>query len=175
MKLLDRKEFDALPKNEQRVRIAIDVVARINAGVLQPAEGNLLSFYDEDDESFEAFDSPFGYKKEIPNIQEYFNNNNDCGACAKGALVCSWVGNFNHYTYSDVRNMEYDLHTHSYPKELIDIFGTDMLNLMEVEFEGQIFPWSDFSFSFVNITGNYKHNLIKIMENIIDNDGEFIP
>jgi hypothetical protein len=141
IKLINQKEFDAMTDAEKRVAIARDVLARIDAGLLVPSGCAY------------THDSIKGSGK------DYFNSN-QCSVCAKGALLCSWIGNFNKYNIEDIRGR-------GTVKELRDLFGDETLKLIEIYFEGWSLP----------DTGKKvdRMTLTQIMQNIIDNGGEFIP
>ncbi len=160
LKLLNKEEFDALPANLQRVEIAKDVIMRMESNLLTGRQGNLLTsgiidFYDS-----------------IGDPQDFFNSpDNRCSACAKGALICSWVGNFNSTSWRSVHSYSYKVES-GFPDELISIFGYEMLDQIEVEFEGKKHAWNHTPKA---VGCDYSGNLYAIMENIIENNGEFIP
>jgi hypothetical protein len=154
---LDKEEFDKLSRAQQRVAIAKDVIDRDKAGLFGTAD-NL------------NFESTFLHEKNQENFlnrnpKEFFNSKK-CHVCAKGALVCSWVGNFNSYDAQQVRNFSLDIERpNRYPEQLLEIFGKRMLDQIEIAFEG----WFAFRSS------KYEKNLSLIMQNIVENGGEFIP
>lgn len=163
--LLDKKTFDKLPANKKRVAICEDVLARIKARLIRPDQGDLLHYRRHYDH------------KRSP--QETFNSKK-CVACAKGALICSWVGNFNKVSWRDVDYFDYDLnHEKSYPPALLRIFGRKMLDNMEAAFEQTINTWSYSDAEIKPYTKMFKKNskglLQKIMKRIIKNDGAFPP
>lgn len=168
MDFISQEEFNKLSNAEKRVVIAKDVIYRVESKRLGPAKASLFN-----DHLVEASFEPNPYL----DLQDLLNReNNGCAGCAKGALVCSWIGNFNHYKYDDIHRMSSDLRTAaSYPVELKEIFGRKMLDLMEINFEGRTYPWTDESVKDSNINAEYNFNLLGIMENIVENNGEFIP
>jgi hypothetical protein len=154
---LDKEEFEKLSRAEQRVAIAQDVITRDKAGLFGTA----------DDLNFR---STFLYEKSLgefiaSNAKDFFNSKK-CHVCAKGALVCAWVGNFNSYTAHDISNFSLCIENpKKYPEQLFEIFGRELLDLIEKAFEG----WYEFRGE------EYTKKLSLIMQNIVDNDGEFIP
>ncbi len=157
LQLLNKEEFSALSPAKKRVAIAKDVIQRDRANLF---DTSWTGFFNE------VHDTEFRES----NPQEYFNQKT-CHVCAKGAIMCSWVGNFNSYSADDVRGFDFIFHDtrtakrrNLYPKELIDIFGIKMLDLIEAEFEG----WK-------TATCKYKRNLRAIMENVVANKGKFVP
>lgn len=172
LKLLNKEEFDKLTNPEKRVAIAKDVIARIDANLIKPFSGSLFA---NRDSVFKMDSTP----------QENFNNKK-CEVCAKGALMCSWIGNFNEYDHWQVAAMDYGLDTkdNTYPVELLDIFGREMLDDIEAAFEGFVYCWHYDYEKYKKILfvrdydlecdKTYQHNMKGIMQNIIDNNGEFI-
>ena len=167
MKLINKEEFDKLTQEQQRIAIAKDVIERIDRGLISPRTGDLFS---------EDLVEAWGECK-IP-LQEFLNKT-ECAACAKGALVASWIGNFNHY--ASISDFTYNFEDHRkeddaddmYPKELIEIFGLEMLGLMELAFEGQGNYWNILGITQV-VNRQYADDLEGIMENIIENNGTFV-
>lgn len=168
LQLLNFEQFSTLSQMEKRVAIAQDVIARISAGKIQAIQGSL-------------FQSKSGLNNDKTSLQQSFNQNL-CEVCAKGGLICSWVGNFN--KYNDIYDFSEDVEQ-GYPAELIEIFGKKLLDAIEVCFEGKTYPWHNEEFDeyikdnidFRNIPtlfNKYKNNsnrLKAIMQNIIDNQG----
>lgn len=163
--LIEKEKFDVLSNAEKRVEIAKDVIARLRADKIISDPGSLMGDCDE----IELSDL---------SAQDFFNNK-PCHVCAKGALICSWVGNFNHYSKAEFGRFNYDFRIGSktYPKELIDLFGMEQLSIIEREFEQSQYGWCvvkniDFR---PNYSSPYHKNLRTIMENIVKNKGTFIP
>jgi hypothetical protein len=164
-KLLDKKKFDKLPANQKRVVICQDVLARIKARLIAPDQGDLLH--------------QRGVFSRAISPQETFNSKK-CAACAKGALICSWVGNFNKVSWGELGYFDYDLRaSKSYPPALLRIFGRKMLDNMEAAFEQSPNSWSYSSEETKPYRTMFKNGskglLQKIMKRIIKNDGAFPP
>jgi hypothetical protein len=122
--MIDKTTFDNLSIIEKRKAIAKDVIARLKSKNLVPINGELVIMT----------------LSSITDSLQTQINNNKCKVCAKGALICSWIGNFNRY--EDLSKFDYDLNNRSnYPAELLEIFGRDMLDRMEAAFEGEVFAW----------------------------------
>lgn len=167
MKFLNRDAFNALTPAQQRVAIAEDVIIRLEADMLLPSCGSLL------------YVPGANIKTDIRSTLNNPSQAHECYACAKGALIVSWIGNFNHYQYSHLGAFSADLREqterNNYPEEILEIFGRKMLDLMEIEFEDTIYSWSDKPFEDYTPTHKYHGDLREIMENIVANKGEFIP
>jgi hypothetical protein len=168
---IKEKAFKKMNMARRRVAIAKDVIQRMDNSLIIPMTGDIF-----------GENAPEDYENSRLSLQEFFNSE-PCEACAKGALVCSWVGNFNNY--EDLVGFTFDFERHqgknhtSYPKELIKIFGLEMLGLIEIAFEGNGNDWNvlgirDPYLSGEYINTDYKNDLRGIMENIIKNKGEFV-
>lgn len=141
MKLLDPKEFGKLTKLEKRVAIARDVVARLNAKKLRALP-------------LEIFSSNTTYLRNGSTGLQNAINSNTCEACAKGALCISYIGNFNHYENLMFSPQLYNVDiTDEYPKELLDIFGKKLLDVIEIAFESRVFRYTNKVF--VNTEDDY--------------------
>lgn len=163
--LIDKKKFVKMNKMRRRVAIAKDVIARVDARLIIPHRGAMFT----DDTKWNM--------RASKTAQEFLNSK-PCHVCAKGAFVCSWVGNFNHYDANDIRMFKFDMKGEKpYPKELLDIFGLDQLSIIEREFEQCQYSWSTVKYpSFSpNADSPYYKNIKAIMENIVKNKGTFIP
>lgn len=175
--IIDKETFDAFSQAEKRKAIAADVIERINNDLLVGASGALFETLEWEDESISVKD---------------FLNETKCSVCAKGALVCSWIGNFNKYDWDFMggfRCSDAEPVANYYPKELIEIFGAETLDLMEAAFEGSLYSWCCFHPKYqkileeegesidsaypIQIISKYTEDLRGIMLNIIENEGEF--
>lgn len=158
IQLIDQKAFNALSTYQKRVAICKDVIERMENKLLSPK--TQIFFTDKFYPAWEAAVTP----------QEYINTH-ACNVCAKGAIMCSWVGNFNKYNKAEVYRFSELVHIAdaSYPVELIEIFGKNLLDTIESAFEGygtsilRTFPRRD-----------SKEMLHDIMTNIIKNNGKMI-
>lgn len=166
----DNKAFDSADAAQKRVKIAQDVIDRLKvkqviatSEFLNNEEG--CDFWLESDES---------YKDTV--------NTKVCRACAKGALFLSYVGRVNNLNGTgNGSSINYDSPE---MEKLKEIFTQEQLDLMELAFERNEFSWmvTDFdeevkerAYAF-NRRRNNKDNMLKaICENIIENNGTFIP
>ena len=164
--LIDPVEFDTLTTMQKRVAIAKDVLWRVNNEFIAPQQGNF-------------FIAEEGNKDYI--------NQNTCQCCAKGAIMCAFIGNFNKYSVLDY---DFDL-VGSYPRELLDVFSIEMFEAIESAFEvlnDSYGSWNttknsvrdslnDTFYSYSGILDrsvNATQRLILIMQNIIDNHGKIV-
>jgi hypothetical protein len=158
---INKEEFDKLPKNEKIVVICKDVLARLDAELIIPQSG---SFWDDFSDIQEVFDSP----------KECFNEK-PCEVCAKGAIFSSWVGNFNNIDWTEAVGVTENVKT--MPRDLVKIFGKTLLDKIEVAFEGRKYrrtPSVSLKYAFLYDDKSYKESLQAIMENIIENNGDFV-
>jgi hypothetical protein len=170
---LEKESFERLSNKEKRIAIAKDVIARVDAGMLRPKRDTVIS----------------GYFLDTADMAKQWLAENSCSACAKGALICSWIGNFNSYEGKKYSPRVFGTNSWeegaNIPQELIEIFGAETLDQIEVAFEGQInyynFGFDDFKANHgmegaypVRIESPYFDNYRKIFQEIIDNDGDFV-
>jgi hypothetical protein len=164
MNLLNKIDFDALTFNEQRVAICKDVIARLNAQKLIPNHGNFFS----------NRESVVSYSDLSFSVQESINTN-QCKACAKGALFCSWVGNFNNVDREEIERVcEITSSMFVIVPELVGIFGPMMLDNIEAAFERSTYHWHYDEHATREYAKAFRsYDLKGIMQYIIDNGGEF--
>jgi hypothetical protein len=164
MNLLNKTDFDALASNEQRAAICKDVIARLNAQKLIPNHGNF----------FINRDSVVSYSDLSLTVQESINTK-PCQTCAKGALFCSWVGNFNNVDRTGLErvNLVVSSMANIVP-ELVGIFGREMLDNIEAAFECDTYCWHYDEYATQQYAEAFRsYDLKGIMQYIVDNGGEF--
>lgn len=163
---MNTENFESLSPAEQRCAIAQDVIDRIDSSNIYPVNGRLI--YIAGNVDFEKQES----------LKDAINSEGAvCHACAKGALIVSWIGNFNKYTFSDYLDFDTSLRDDTrYPRELLNLFGRDQLDLMEVWYEDCVYSWTSHNVaSLGEPSSKYYNDLKGIMQNVIDNKGTFIP
>lgn len=96
-----------------------------------------------------------------------------CECCAKGALVIKWIEKFNNISRDEFLNFDYT--SDGLPKDLVKLFGTRLLDEIEVAFELSFFSWADILLDrFYQLESQYSlyknedERLIAIMQDIID-------
>lgn len=180
-KILSKEEFEALPKWQQRVMIAQDVIEQIKIGRYSPRTGRYVSL-----------DIPVG--EYSSDIKENFEKIKDCSVCAYGACIMSAIHfkntlKFYQVSHSDIANED------SAANEFIgELFSKSQLYLIEQAFEGS-YVGSTVSGVRLGVVGRFlmflstleyrankfgvdmssENRLIKIMENIIAHRGRFVP
>jgi len=162
LKLIKSSNFNNLSVMEKRVALAQDVLQRVGAKTLVASE----------DQSFF-----YVIGKGIKHGDKTVINNAVCEVCVKGAILCSFIGNFNKY---DMGGLDYNT-VPDYPPELLEIFNPAMLDAMEIAFEKETDIFGndtdyDTMDSLISTFPQFKSHerLIAIMENIIKNEGKII-
>lgn len=175
---------------QKRILIAKDVIEQIRAKRFTATEGIYIAIYNKNDEFFDGDESEKSAQKEI------LNNANRCECCAIGSVVASCILFNNEVDVESANNMGFgDRYSSGFPAQhpfkksgLSKIFTVGQLMLMEAVFERH--GVSDFCDN-QNMSFDAAHNLldrwerpkyntpkkrlIGIMENIIENEGKFIP
>ncbi len=177
IKLISKKKFDELSIRQKRVAIAKDVLARIKNKLINAQTGYFMQ---------STTFAYFTHQMDSKGAQKVFNTKK-CEVCAKGALVCAWVGNFNHYSGRDIVNFDEYVRPFKYPDELVKIFGHKMLAAIETAFENRELSWNkkeemgdnrlsekEMSDLLYKSAGKYEGRLDEIMNNIIENKGKFV-
>jgi hypothetical protein len=176
--LLNEVEFNNLTLNEKRVAIAKDVIIRINNNNFLENRGQILNG--------EIFSNKNTNPKESINTKQ-------CEVCARGALLCSWIGNFNNVGWDELSefdsssNYPVDYGSSTFPSPLLEVFDREMLDNIEAAFEADTFSWhynmcktqqyvDAFDRTYEDEDGDeYRAGtpIIELMEWIITNKGEF--
>lgn len=165
LELINKVDFDKLSNAEKRVAICKDVLARIAASKIRPNSGSFWKYGPTDFDSYGD-----SMQKRV--------NDGECAVCAKGALFCSWVGNFN-----EVKIDAFELVADELPDtdemvrvvpELVEIFGQQMLDNIEAVFEKETYYWSEDQHENQNYIDAFDDfTLEDIMKYIIANGGDF--
>jgi len=171
--LLNEVEFNKLTRNQKRVKIAEDVIFRIFAENLIESNGSILGGNIKE------------IVEEVP-LKEAINNTS-CEVCARGAIMCSWIGNFNKVTWNDIdplyRRM-IDYSSKGFPPQLLEVFDQEMLDNIEAAFEHSTFEWHydhNETQKYVDAFERYDDEedeyigtpIVLLMEWIIKNNGDF--
>lgn len=158
---MTKEQFEALPKNEQRVILAKDIVAQIQAGKYKPTN---MSFFGIKTKIGEFVDCHWDENAQ----SKIKNTNNVCYVCAKASIICAYIERFNERTFGEAfKEQEKNF------KEFRSLFGPRGWDKIECLFEG----WP---LNIRNSDGgleNAIYNLIPledIMLNIIENNGHGI-
>jgi hypothetical protein len=181
-KTLTVEQFNALPKAEQRVMIAKDVIAQVLAKKYKATPGTYV----------EA-SLPRGVKKDA-SARENIDKIKKCTVCAFGSCIVSTTRYKNRLTMDEMINPLDNKAANT--KLLLTVFTPNQMALIESAFErkyqvrgywstvgtyndglnGEITEKQEYAIQeFGNRYGNDNDRLIAIMQNIIDNKGKFVP
>jgi hypothetical protein len=163
--------------NSVRVKIAEDVISRINSGQLEAVDSCDIGFINKN----------LNYSDSHSDAKQLFENSK-CLVSARGALFFSIVclnGNINmsqfiRFDKEDETAETIDLSSKVVVSYMSNFFDLTQLDLMEDAFLFWHFGCNDFKINikasdFGKKFNNDKDRLIGIMQNLIDNDGEFKP
>lgn len=149
--------FEDLLPNKKRIAIAKDVLKRVEAEKIQPIRGKFIHRY-----------STFSHNVPVE----------VCQACALGAILISCADkskitiDVSKSLGGDPSSTRLNIH-----EALKPYFSSEQLDLIEIAFEGSSHREYISASAVLNtkIFSNSKDTLYKIMTNIIENDGVFIP
>ena len=160
---MTKNQFNRLSKFKKRISVAKDVLLQLKLKKFVPSPGTYLEMrvdYEYDDSA-----------------QKVIQAAPECEVCAKGALVCSYILNYNNATMDQV-----DDGIEDYP-EMVEIFGESLWNIIEALFEGWKFDkdgeschsyWEvDDEAMFPYNQNGKTYSLESIMKNIIRNGGKY--
>lgn len=187
----DDKPFDSLPVHIQRIKVAKDVIAQLECNKYRPAKGNYVRYiYDKEGDSL-TFSSK--------DIKSTFEEIKSCEVCALGACLMSTTKFKNKLKFYDIDHGEFERSGSKVQELLLTIFTPFQIALIEGAFESgyrytsstRVAKHLDYDLRVSNediseeldqrVTAFYhRYNtsyerLEAIMENIIDNKGEFKP
>lgn len=160
---------------EKRISLAKDVIAQLEAKCITAMNSQYcnIQFAEELDETLQ--------------VNQVLDKVTSCDVCLKGALFITDVINRNHCTIGEVGNEKVSWNR-VISKRFADVFTQDQLDLMEVAFEGDIVQEGDYlgtwieptdigqaALDFYDSNKNPDIMIIEILQNLIENDGEFIP
>ena len=169
---MNAEKFNALSDKDKRIALAKDVIKHIKGDKFKVKSNNGYFVSDEISTILDESEKEFSLQKLIKKVD-------DCVVCAQGALFLCDIKARNQFSITqNLSGIDDDS-----IMEHLTYFSKEQLSLIEVAFER--FP--DYIHSHIDIglrirarDFGYRWNiddyrLIGIMENIIVNDGEFIP
>lgn len=178
MTTLTMEQFQNLPPTEQRIRLAQDVIKHIQTKKLFALEGTYLLFGKDDnpDNHFDIIDNHMTTELKNYIAKEEAN----CVVCAIGALFITEVMYTNDVSMASMRHPE---GINMYLR-LQNYFQEEQLSLIEAAFEisaycaekhgnEEMLAYKAEDFGALFETD--EDRMIAIMQNIIDNRGEFSP
>lgn len=180
-------DFSKATLAQKRVIIAKDVLASLKAGRYRAKPGGY--FYSPSTDVYFIAEKPLNTK-----LDKIFQNMPTCYVCALGACFVSAVKKFDGLTVGDVTSCGH--YSHSYysgrtsdlderktmTEKLSDFFETSQLDMIETAFEGiYLGDYGDYgdvrayNFYHRRRSMNSDDRLKAIMQNIVDNNGTFVP
>lgn len=179
MKKLTLAEFNELSQEEKRIAVAKDVIAMVCANKLLPESGSIVFIYAD------HYNSPTFRSTSFKDFIKA--DNTQCAVCARGSLLASYVGYVNELTIEKATHNSLRVTSeHASDAKLKEIFSVEQLALIETAFEGDSMAYSgngviteeDEDEAHENYYLYYydeEERLLAIMENIIENNGTFVP
>jgi hypothetical protein len=168
------KRYEAATPEQKRVIVAKDALTRIELEMINPSHGFVLKIPGVDPDDF---------------VNKKVFNHYNCQACAKGALLVSFVGRFNKF-HSPLHNASATYASETGHQKLNELFIYDQLALIEYAFEGEFYLYGHtLDPETIARTRKWRNKitvgalvsegpmlLLKaICKNIIRNKGTFIP
>jgi hypothetical protein len=160
---ITKAKFERLSPKKQRVLLAKDVLAQLASEKYIQSRGNYVNF-----------PGVYGLQN-TDSGQKVLERTQQCEVCAKGALICSYVKNFNTMQLNDMINGNRN-------PVLQKIFGIRLWHSIEALFEGWCFDKvhgtrydsvEDAEEEGVEVynASKTRYSIESLMKNIIRNDG----
>ncbi len=174
-KLINKARFDKLTKHQKRVAISRDLLARVRRKLFKPNTGSVIQLL------------PYLFLQEMtgPAVQSKLNTE-PCIGCAKGAILASWIGNFDSFNGEAMQGIDQCSINSGYPPELVEVFGERLMTALEAAFEserGGLYGWAvshiadDEAKALFRYGDRYddpKDRLVAIYENVVKNGGKLV-
>ncbi len=173
IEVISKENFNNLSLSQQQITIAKDVLMRIEIKQVTPFSGSFCKLVEDGDTD------SIQLSEKLKSSETY------CYACAKGSLFLSYIGIVNDYKVTNTGNIAWHGERMK-SKEMVllsNIFSPHQLSLIETVFEDTVYPCNEVLSGedilrckkFAQTYPNNTKRLIAICENIIDNNGIFIP
>lgn len=162
LKTTSPSKFNKLSNYRKRMLIAADVIGQIKAKKLIPLREYMIRIGGANPRSDKS-------------LKESIDAAKNCKVCAKGAVICSLVGRYNTVTGGDADDMYHAIYTDKEELDTRKIFGKDLWQELECQFEGDAAFRTEKIHSLLG--SNYatpvaKKTLTSLMQNLIDNNGK---
>lgn len=180
------RAFAAADPAGKRVLIAKDVIAQIRAKRFKAKSNRWVTLLEKDNTPIDPHALEHDLGGDAP-LRELFLKQTipACDCCALGAMFMSCtlynnkttIDNFNH----ELAWFEELVETRRFSNGLTSFFSSSQLELIEAAFEGNLGAFTapanklDAVESWFAWFPNPKQRMLKIMQNIIDNNGTFVP
>lgn len=164
---MTKEQFDSLPENEKRITLAKDVIALLASKKILTQNYSTYIYNKKLLSNEVEFPDPENIELKLI-FEEY-----PCYVCAKGALFVADIMRNNNCFVTNARLFGVLKEAEDKIEErLVETFNETNLNELERYFEG----WhTDSARKFKTEHQDPEQRLIILMENIIANDGRFVP
>lgn len=172
------EQFEALPKNEQKILIAKDVIQRMDSALYEVSVGNYL----------QPEHSLYSLPKSSDAKTAIVSGLANCTVCARGAMFLSMVVFKNRLNVDEVINYGFGYHTEVEDYcEATDYLSTAFSQAEQAQIENAFEQTYSYgirlnseesrlaAMCFGSEFNEDNDRLHAIMQNIIDNNGEFKP
>jgi hypothetical protein len=184
------QEFNTASIYTKRVMVAQDVLDRIQIKQIKARRGSVVHVPDTVRTKLQH--STFSFTSNHSIKDTLCNEEFECEVCAKGAMFMGYVGRVNEFAWGLTNSLSAHHHHSVMMKKLVELFTEYQMSLMETAFEGRCYVYGDKDGNSLFPEGTAQHNeylaalyvydgqpsherLIAICNNIIRNEGEFIP
>lgn len=175
-RLLTLKKLEDMSPAEARVLVAKDVIAAIKAKEMVATPGKYIELPDEIKDKIQEIYDAMDDNRDIDDDARKILGRRQCGVCAVGAAAVGLVKRFDNEKITDLSGYN----------TAMKLFPWEMLHNMETAFEVDHLigeqrpevvdyiannPAQSFGVKYANPDTRLK----AIFQNIIDNDGDFVP
>lgn len=184
---MENEDAIAIGRAKARVTLAQDVLDQLAGGVIQATLGEYVGLDQNVTMLWKLSTVNSSY-----DLRELVTVSTECRVCAKGALFVAKVSRFNAISTSQVPGPTHWRSMAAYLSE----FPRDQLDLMEFAFEGRITGDPDVDGEMLHVAQKWRRDVLNrfdshadqldegvigpvllraIMQNVVDNGGEFVP
>lgn len=164
--------FNSMTPAERRVEVAKDVILQLRNGLYQATKSTYVNF-----KRSIAFDA----NRDMCTLAD---DEIRCECCVRGAMFLSKARKFNNLKMGDIPTLPlhdkriYTINASNFKTYERELFSPDQIMLMECAFE----RWVDYTVfpphvnEYINkLPNDPTERMITIMQNVIDNQGTFVP
>ena len=174
-----KREFDKLPKYKKRITVARDALAQLDAGKIIPKSGSWASIAGQGS-SF----VPDGMQVTVNTQVQQVIEGQTCQACVLGGLLLCLVNRTDELTVGQLGgrgvNIGRRIRWEMVFKYLGRFFSRSQLDLIEAAFERRTYGLTtgrnmQVAFDFTKGVRGLRQRMRLILENIVVNEGTFVP
>lgn len=131
--LLKKHAFDKLTKHQKRVAIARDLLLRLRLKRIKASPGSVMRLNRVNIVETSAYLSRVATS--ASDVQAILNAPQECPVCARGALLATWVGNFDSFDGDALHRVDHCSVSRGFPTDLVETFGPKLMAGLEMAFE----------------------------------------